>query len=302
MGGDERSLGRHPTTSANARKAGGRAGSPTVTQANGSPAEAAESAAHGLTHHGWRPDRFMVIVAHPDDADFGPAATAARWIDEGSVGWLVCCTSGDAGSDDVDTDPLELAAEREREQRAAAAVVGYEGLTFLHQPDGALANDLALREHLVREIRTFRPDAVLCTDPEVVFYRDGGVNHADHRAAGIAAVDAVYPAARNPMAFPHLARAGLSLHRVRRLYLFWTEQPNAWIDVTATIGRKIDALRAHPSQIREPERLEGRIRDWAAEEGGRIGVAAAEALRVIVIDEDEPPESTTPETPETAGD
>ena len=119
--------------------------------------------------HAWRPERFMVIAAHPDDADFGPAATAARWIDEGSVGWLVCCTSGDQGGEDPDFDPLELAAIREREQRAAAEVVGYEGVTFLHMPDGALVNDLILREHLVREIRTFRPDAVLATDPENAF-------------------------------------------------------------------------------------------------------------------------------------
>ena len=253
-----------------------------------------DSAAPAAAGHDWRPDRFMVIVAHPDDADFGPAATAARWIDQGSTGWLVCCTSGDAGADDVETDPLELAALREQEQREAAAIVGYDGLTFLHQPDGAVANDLALREQLVREIRVFRPDAVLCTDPEVIFHRDGGVNHADHRAAGMAAVDAVYPAARNPMAFPHLARSGLALHRVRRLYLFWTERPNAWVDVTATIGRKIDALRAHPSQIREPDRLEGRIREWAAEEGRAIGVGAAEALRLVVIDEDESPEPGAP--------
>ena len=167
-----------------------------------------EKAVAGASSHDWRPDRFMVIVAHPDDADFGPAATAARWIDAGSVGWLVCCTSGDAGGEDPDIDPLELAAVREDEQRAAAAVVGYAGVSFLHQPDGALANDLALREHLVREIRTFRPDAVLTSDPEVMFYRGGGVNHTDHRAAGIAAVDAVYPAARNPMSFPWLARVG----------------------------------------------------------------------------------------------
>ena len=160
--------------------------------------------------HDWRPQRFMVIAAHPDDADFGPAATAARWIDEGSVGWLVCCTSGDQGGEDPDFDPLELAAIREREQRAAAEVVGYEGVTFLHMPDGALVNDLILREHLVRAIRTFRPDAVLATDPENAFPRDGGVNHTDHRAAGWAAADAVYPAARNPMAFPSLReeRAG----------------------------------------------------------------------------------------------
>jgi len=127
--------------------------------------------------HEWRPDRFMVIAGHPDDADFGPAATASRWIDEGSVGWLVCCTSGDAGGEDPDADPLVLAALREKEQRAAAEIVGYAGVSFLHMPDGALVNDLALREQLVREIRTFRPDAVLATDPTVIFYRFGGINH-----------------------------------------------------------------------------------------------------------------------------
>ena len=239
------------------------------------------------TDHDWRPDRFMVIVAHPDDPDFGPAGTAARWIDAGSEAWLVCCTSGDQGGEDPDADPLVLAALREGEQRAAAVIIGYDGVTFLHQPDGALANDLALRELLVREIRTFRPDAVLTSDPEALFYADGGVNHTDHRAAGVAAADAVYPAARNPMAFPNLARGGLPSHRVRRLYLFWTGQPNAWVDITATLDRKIAALAAHASQIKEPASLTERITTWAAEEGAAIGVAAAEALRLVVIDEDD---------------
>jgi LmbE family N-acetylglucosaminyl deacetylase len=248
--------------------------------------------------HEWRPARFMVIAAHPDDADFGPAATVARWIDAGSVGWLVCCTSGDQGGEDPDLDPFELAAVREREQRDAAAIIGYEGVTFLHQPDGALVNDLALREMLVREIRTFRPDAVLATDPETLFHGDGGVNHTDHRAAGMAAVDAVYPAARNPMAFPSLARAGLAAHRVRRLYLFWSNHPTVRVDVSATIDRKIAALRAHASQLREPERLEDRIREWAREEGQAIGVEAGEALRVIVIDEDAEDISAQPEAGE----
>lgn len=251
------------------------------------------------TPHAWRPARFMVIVAHPDDADFGPAATAARWIDEGSEAWLVCCTSGDAGADDWQTDPLELAALRETEQRAAAAIVGYAGVSFLHQPDGALANDLALREQLVREIRTFRPDAVLAVDPEVLFYDEDGVNHVDHRAAGMAAVDAVYPAARNGMAFPWLARDGLAPHNVRRLYLFWSGRPSAWVDVSGTIDRKIEALRAHASQIRHPEQLETRIREWAKEEGAAIGVDAAEALRVIVIEADEEPDHTPAGPPQT---
>ena len=237
--------------------------------------------------HVWRPDRFMVIAGHPDDADFGPAGTAARWIDAGSTGWLVCCTSGDAGGEDPAADPLELAAVREREQRAAADIIGYAGVTFLHMPDGALVNDLALREHLVREIRTFRPDAILATDPTVVFYQFGGINHTDHREAGIAAVDAVYPAARNPMAFPALARSGLGAHRVRRIYLFWPNEPNVRVDITTTLGRKIGALRAHASQIKEPEQLEKRIRAWAKEEGEPIGVEAGEALRLVVIDDDE---------------
>jgi LmbE family N-acetylglucosaminyl deacetylase len=246
--------------------------------------------------HAWRPSRFMVIAAHPDDADFGPAATCARWIEEGSAGWLVCCTSGDEGGEDPDLDPLELAATREREQRSAAEAIGYAGVTFLHGPDGALANDLALREQLVREIRTFRPDAVLATDPETTFHGAHGVNHTDHRAAGMAAVDAAYPAARNPMAFPWLARGGLAGHRVRRLYLFWSNHPDVWVDVTGTIDRKLEALRAHASQIDDMDELASRVRERTAEAGERIGVAAAEAFRVIVIDEDEADDEAAAET------
>lgn len=231
-----------------------------------------------------RPERFMVIVAHPDDADYGPAATMAGWIDAGSVGHLVCCTSGDAGADDPATDPIALAKLREAEQRAAAAVVGYQGVTFLHRPDGALENDLALREQLVRVIREFRPNAVLTMDPTLLFHRDGYIQHTDHRAAAMAAVDAVYPAARNGMAFPHLAAAGLAPHTVARLFLFWTEEPSAWVDVSATLGRKIAALSEHRSQLREPEKLAERITEWAREEGERFGVAAAETFRVLKLD------------------
>src|SRR3954451_7616154 len=104
------------------------------------------------TAHQERPERVLVIVAHPDDADFGVAGTLAKWIRAGTVARMVCCTSGDAGADDATIDPIELAKTREGEQRAAAAVVGYEGVDFLYRPDGALDNDLALREQLVRII------------------------------------------------------------------------------------------------------------------------------------------------------
>lgn len=234
--------------------------------------------------HEARPERVMVIVAHPDDADFGAAGTLAAWIGAGTRAWLVCCTSGDAGSDDPRTDPLELARVREAEQRAAAEVVGYSGVTFLHQPDGALENDLALREQLVRAIRRFRPDAVVAMDPTVVILGNRHVQHVDHRQAGQAAVDAVYPAARNAMAFPHLAlEEDLQPHSVRWLYLFFSEQPTAWVDIAATLETKLSALRCHASQLRRPDELEQMITSWAREDGAAIAAEAAETFRVVEI-------------------
>lgn len=230
------------------------------------------------------PARLLVITAHPDDADFGIAGSVAAWIRQGTVAHLVCCTSGDAGSDDARTDPLRLAALREAEQRNAARVVGYEGVTFLHRPDGALANDLALREQLVRIIRTYKPDAVAAPDPRLIVHEDGFIQHVDHREAGAAAVDAVYPAARNAMAFPHLVTAeGLEPHAVVRVYLFWSERPTAFVDISGVLDVKLAALREHVSQHRHPERLDERIRSWAHQAGEPVGLEAAEAFTIIDI-------------------
>ncbi len=262
--------------------------------------EEESSVSTAIAAHTWRPRRFMVIVGHPDDADFGPAGTAAAWIDGGADAWLVCCTSGDAGGEDPTADPMRLAREREAEQRRAAEIIGYRGVTFLHQPDGNLVNDLALREMLVREIRTFKPDAVFCGDPEVIVHTGGGVNHTDHRAAAAAAVDAIYPAARNPMAFPGLYRQGLPAHRVRRIYLMWTNHPDVWIDVSATADRKIAALREHVTQLHDPDGVFTRVRGRMAEQGLRIGTAAAEAYRLVILDPD-PPESDDLEGEATTG-
>lgn len=239
-----------------------------------------------MRHEG-HPERLLVIVAHPDDADFGIAGSVARWVSEGTIAHLVCCTSGDAGADDARTDPLELAAIREAEQRTAAQIVGYEDVTFLHRPDGALVNDLALREQLVRVIRTFRPTAVAAPDPTVILHPAGFVQHVDHREAGLAAVDACYPAAENAMAFPHLVTAeGLEPFKVRRLYLFWSTEASVVVDISDTLEVKLSALRAHASQMRDAARTEARIREWAERTGAPAGVEAAEAFRVVAATSD----------------
>ncbi|MDP8905684.1 MAG: PIG-L family deacetylase [Chloroflexota bacterium] len=232
--------------------------------------------------HSERPQRVLVIAAHPDDADFGIAATVAGWVKAGTAARLVCCTSGDAGADDALTDPLELGRRREEEQRAAAAVVGYEEVIYLHRPDGALENDLALREELVRIIRQFRPDAVMTMDPTVVILDNHYIQHSDHRVAGMAALDAVYPAARNAMAFPGLAtNEGLPPHDVNIVYLYFSDHPTDWVDVSATLEIKIEALRRHVSQLRKPDELEQQIRSWAAEDGAAIGAPAGESFRIV---------------------
>lgn len=236
------------------------------------------------TAHSERPERALVIVAHPDDADFGIAGTIAAWVRAGTTARLVCCTSGDAGADDPATDPLALARLREEEQRAAAAVVGYDEVVFLHRPDGALENDLALREELVRVIREFKPQAVVAMDPTVVISDEGFIQHVDHRTAGMAALDAVYPAARNAMAFPNLMlHEHLEPYTVNAIYLFFTDHANAWVDISDTLEAKIEALRRHASQLRKPDELEGMIRRWAGEDGNKIGTAAAESFRVVNV-------------------
>jgi len=173
------------------------------------------------------------------------AGSVIQWVRAGTVAQLACCASGDGSGDDANAEPLELAAAREAEQRAAAMLVGYEAVTFMHRPDGAVANDLALREQLVRLIRTFRPDVLAVPDPTVVFPRTGGIRHIDQRAAGFAGIDAIDPSAR-AMAFPHLLKSeGLAPHQVQRLLLYWPLQPDAIVDISSSLAGKIEALGAH---------------------------------------------------------
>jgi len=190
---------------------------------------------------------------------------------------LVICASGDKGSPDPSTDPEELAGLRAAETDAAAAVLGLASVANLGYPDGEVANDSGLRAELVRRIRALVPDVVVAPDPTAVFFGATYVNHRDHREVGFAVLDAVAPAAASPLYFPDAGDA----HRVGSLYLSGTLEPDTFIDVSAVLDRKVAALLCHASQIADPVEVEAMVHRQVAQAGATVGVAAAEAFRVI---------------------
>ncbi len=208
------------------------------------------------------PKRIAVIFAHPDDAEFTCAGTVARWVAEGHEVHYVQLTNGDKGSDDPVVTPEQLTATREAEQRAACAVLGVQQCHFLGHSDAMLVPDLALRCEIVRVIRQIRPDVVVCPDPTVRWVDQQYINHPDHRAAGEATLDAVYPAARDRMTFPELLAEGLEPHKVREVYLSGAKEPDVAIDISEYVDTKLAALRAHASQLGDwdPAPM---VREWA---------------------------------------
>jgi LmbE family N-acetylglucosaminyl deacetylase len=228
----------------------------------------------------------MVIMAHPDDIEFGCAGTMARWIEEGCRVTYVLCTSGDVGIADAGMTRARAAEIREAEQQAAADLIGVHEVVFLREPDGMLENTIDLRRKLVREIRRSKPEVVVTNDPTTLWVDGSYINHPDHRAASMATVDAVFPAAGQPNLFEELAEESLTAHKVRKVYITWTSNPDTWINVTGSIGKKVDALRAHVSQMRDWD-PEPRVREWAADTAKGKEMEYAEAYRVITLVSDE---------------
>jgi LmbE family N-acetylglucosaminyl deacetylase len=224
------------------------------------------------------PESAMVIVAHPDDAEFTVAGTVAAWVKEGCQVTYVVCTDGNAGSHEEGITQEELAGIRRTEQRAACATLGVSEAVFLGHDDGQLEPSLHLRRELVRAIRQYRPEVVICSDPTRLFVNGDYVNHPDHRAAAQAAVDAVAPASEMPLLWPELG----SPHRVSQLYVYGNDQANVWIDVTETLDQKIAALKQHTSQLGDWDPTE-MIQEWSAEVGQEQGLAHAESYRVITF-------------------
>ncbi len=232
------------------------------------------------------PESAMAIMAHPDDIEFMCAGTLARWAKGGCRLVYVLLTSGDAGIADPAITRAHAAEIRESEAREAARVLGAKEVVFLHEPDGLLVPTLGVRKKLVREIRKYRPEAVVCGDPPGVWVGDDYINHPDHRAAAQAAVDAVYPAAGQPHVYEELSLEELRPHKPRKLFATGRHQDGLFVPIDDTIDVKLAALRQHKSQLNgfDPEPM---IRKWAADLAKGKGMKYAEAFHVVTLVDDE---------------
>jgi len=224
------------------------------------------------------PESAMFVVAHPDDAEFTVAGTAAAWSQAGCHVVYVVCTDGNAGSHQPGMTRERLAEIRRAEQRAACAILGVSEVIFLGYDDGQLQPSLELRRDLVRAIRQFKPEVVITSDPTRLFYGDRYINHPDHRAAGQAAVDAVAPASAMPLLWPETGAP----HQVRQVYISAWEDASTWVDITEVIDLKVAALRQHASQMGDWDPTD-RIKGRSAEIGKPKGLAYAESYRVVTL-------------------
>jgi LmbE family N-acetylglucosaminyl deacetylase len=231
------------------------------------------------------PKRAMSIHAHPDDQEFTVGGTLAKWARAGCEIVTVCITRGGAGSNKftpLDMTREALVAIREDEQREACRILGVKETIFLDHEDGMLEPSIPLRRDLTRLIRRHRPEAVLTGDPTVRYYGATYMNHPDHRAAADVALDAVFPSAGTRLIFPELLEEGLEPHEVRQVYIHGAERPDTYVDIAETLDVKVAALRAHKSQMGEWDPSE-MITQWAAEQGRRRKLKAAESYRRMIL-------------------
>ena len=226
--------------------------------------------------------RGMVVVAHPDDAEFGCSGTVAKWCREGMEVVYVIVTDGSKGTSDREITPKQLSEMRRREQVAAGKVLGLKDVVFLGHPDAYLQPTLEVRRDIAREIRRYRPDILITLSPMRNLSINGYLGHPDHLAVGEATLSAVYPAARDHLTFPELLKEGLEPHKVREVLIQGHESPDKWIDVTETIEIAIQALKTHASQV-EGREIEERMRQWRREAGKDHGMEYAEAFKQFIL-------------------
>jgi len=228
--------------------------------------------------------RVLVVTAHPDDCDFGAGGTIAQWVSKGIEVSYCICTNGDQGGEESGLTMEEMPAVRQREQRDAGKALGVTDITFLNYRDGWLTPTIELRRDIVKVIRQKKPDRMLIQSPERNWDRIGA-SHPDHLAAGEAAIQAVYPDARNPFAFTDLLEnEGLQPHRVKEVWMMGFANPDHWVDITDTFDLKMKALHSHVSQTAHNKELENMVREWGQRNAGIGGLPEgriAEAFKII---------------------
>ncbi len=226
------------------------------------------------------PKAVLVCTPHPDDAEIGCGGTVAKWVRDGVTVVYVVCTNGDKGTADPEMTSGRLAAIREKEQLEAAKAMGVQHVVLLRYPDGYLEDTPEFRGKIVKEVRRFKPDILLTPDPA----RRSFYLHRDHRITGQVALDAVFPYARDHLFYPEHLKEGLTSHKVAEVYLWGSDAPDTYEDITETVDKKIEALMCHTSQVGNPGRDVAKfIRETASDHGKKAKVRYAEAFRRIQI-------------------
>ena len=226
--------------------------------------------------------RAMVVVAHPDDAEYGCSGTVARWHREGWEVTYVLCTDGSKGSSDRKITSAQLSATRYKEQRDAGEVLGLKDIAFLGHPDGYLEPSLNLRRDIAREIRRHRPGVLICPYPMRNLEGPFPGSHPDHIAAGEAAMAAVFPTARDHLTFPELLQEGLEPWAVREVWVMGHPNPDVFVDITKDFDASVNALLKHASQMPwPPDEVRQRMKDWKRSRAEGRGMQYAETFKRI---------------------
>ena len=224
--------------------------------------------------------RILVFSAHPDDLDFGCSGTVAKLTKQGNKITYCIISNGEKGIAKFKTSRQDIISLREQEQKRAASIVGVKDIIFLSEKDGEIENTRALRRKLVNVIRKIKPEIVFSFDPANFLFDNFYRYHRDHRKAAEAVFDALYPAAGSQVFFQDLKRKP---HTIKEVWFFATYQPNLWIDISGTIGQKIEALFSHHSQISDEKELKKEIFDRARKIGKKKKMKYAENFRKLML-------------------
>ena len=226
-----------------------------------------------------QPKIVLGIAAHPDDLEFSASGTMAKYIAAGAKGYYFILTNASKGTSDRSITPEQIRDTRRDEQRAAAKILGLTDVFFGDYEDGALEVTQALKRDIARVIRMVKPDVVITMDPTNIYSAEHGfINHTDHRAAGQATLDAVYPLARDHLAFPELLQEGHEPHKTATVLMTNFDAHNFYVDISAHMDTKLAALHAHASQVPDPNATDEFLRKQAARAGSKVGAAYAEAF------------------------